>query len=136
LDLPVQVTQPGEAGFNGGRARFPSLGAGRPDHPVRPSLPGLAAGLIALVAPIDLPTRRPLRPRLRNFPTMFPKSRRGYRPSSCHGIVGNDGTRRCMTRGRAVVMGCLPSLPVRQFSYAPSALSYGSHALTATLIQS
>jgi hypothetical protein len=27
-----------------------------------------------------------------------------YRPSS-HGIVGNDGTRRCMTRGRVIVVG-------------------------------
>ena len=27
----------------------------------------------------------------------------GYRPSSCHGIVGSDGTRRCMMRGRSTV---------------------------------
>jgi hypothetical protein len=38
-----------------------------------------------------------------------PRSRCGrYRPSSRHGIVGivgSDGTRRCMTRGRSTVMG-------------------------------
>ena len=30
---------------------------------------------------------------------------RRYRPSSCHGTAGSDGTRRCKTRGRATVMG-------------------------------
>jgi hypothetical protein len=27
-----------------------------------------------------------------------------YRPSSIHGVVGSDGTRRCMTRGRSTVI--------------------------------
>ena len=29
----------------------------------------------------------------------------GYRPSSCHGIVGSDGTRRVMARDRLPVTG-------------------------------
>ena len=28
-----------------------------------------------------------------------------YRPSSCHGIVGSDGIRRCMMRGHSTVTG-------------------------------
>jgi hypothetical protein len=28
-----------------------------------------------------------------------------YRPSSCYGICGNDGTRRCVTRRRTTVRG-------------------------------
>ena len=30
-----------------------------------------------------------------------------YRPSSCHGIVGSDGTRRCMTPGRSCAAATL-----------------------------
>jgi len=32
------------------------------------------------------------------------KTRRATAPSSCHGIVGSDGTRRGMTRGRSATM--------------------------------
>jgi hypothetical protein len=32
-----------------------------------------------------------------------PIGRSNHRPSSCHGIVGSDGTRRCMMRGRATM---------------------------------
>ena len=43
-----------------------------------------------------------------------------YRPSSCHGIVGSDGTRRCMTRGRSTGIGfgfgSLIGLGSRRFS--------------------
>ena len=33
------------------------------------------------------------------------KTRIGNRPSSCHGIVGSDGIRRCMAHGRSTVIG-------------------------------
>jgi hypothetical protein len=38
-------------------------------------------------------------------PSIAKRLQRRYRPSSCHGIVGSDGTRRCMTHGRSTVMG-------------------------------
>jgi len=49
--------------------------------------------------------------------------RGGYRPSSCHGIVGSEGTRRCIARGRSIVMG-FGGFPIRHVaSLYPSAAS-------------
>jgi hypothetical protein len=41
-------------------------------------------------------------------PSVAQRLQRRYRPSSCHGIVGSDGTRRCMTHGARLSWALVP----------------------------
>jgi len=48
---------------------------------------------------------KPLQIAVDSAPGTTGRRSNAYRPSSCHGIVGSDGIRRCMMCGRSIVIG-------------------------------